>query len=263
MKCRVYLCSALFAFLGLFVGSFIINQRNNVFAVSGTYVGSLDFSDCFYNYYDSNDDMNYLVFRSLNNPNFDEDDYENHPDLYDDLCTTQFFLSPSDYFVPNFSLQDNSFNFAFDFSFAHDQVGSTSSTTFNSDASLISYLSSLRSDESSITPVCFLEYIDPLNESLCSFSIENYSSYLPSVTFDFYTISSGVLPSGSISISQNGTYDVSSYSEAIVNIPESIIYGDYHDDLLQINHSIIIGCAVILCIYFFYCIYRMLLKGRE
>lgn len=261
MKWRVYLCSALFAFLGLFVGSFIINQ-NSVNAVSGTYVGSLDFSDCFYNYYDPNEDMTYLRFRSLNDPDLDLDDYENNMYLYDE-CDEKYLSSPADYFIPNFSFQDNIFSLAFEFSFASNQLGYGSTSIFSSDSSLISYLSSSTSSFSSIHPVCFLEFIDTFDPSVCSFSIENYYANLPSVSFDFYTISSGVLPSGSLSISQNGTYDVSSYAEAVVNIPETIIYGDYHDDLLQINHSIIIGCAVILCIYFFYCIYRMLLKGRD
>lgn len=71
-----------------------------------------------------------------------------------------------------------------------------------------------------------------------------------------------VSPSGSLFITENGTYDVSSYSEAVVNVPAEVIQGDYHDDLVSINNSILICASVCLILYFFYCIYRMLLKGR-
>lgn len=65
-------------------------------------------------------------------------------------------------------------------------------------------------------------------------------------------------PSGSINITENGTYDVTNYSEAIVDIPP--IYGDYHNDLISINNSILICGAILLVLYFFYCIYRMIIK---
>lgn len=70
-------------------------------------------------------------------------------------------------------------------------------------------------------------------------------------------------PSGSLSISENGTYDVSQYAEAIVNVPPEVVQGDYHDDLVSINNSILIVAAVGLVIYFFYAIYRMILGGRR
>lgn len=70
-------------------------------------------------------------------------------------------------------------------------------------------------------------------------------------------------PSGSLSITENGTYDVTSYTEAVVDIPPEIIQGDYHDDLISINNTIMIIPAVALVIYFMFCIYRMLLRGRS
>lgn len=69
--------------------------------------------------------------------------------------------------------------------------------------------------------------------------------------------------SGSLSISENGTYDVSQYAEAVVNVPPEVVQGDYHDDLVSINNSILIVAAVGLVIYFFYAIYRMILGGRR
>lgn len=69
-------------------------------------------------------------------------------------------------------------------------------------------------------------------------------------------------PSGSLSISENGSYDVSDYAEAIVDVPVSNNGGgDYHDDLSAINNTIMIGCAVPLVIYFFYSIYRLFARG--
>ena len=78
---------------------------------------------------------------------------------------------------------------------------------------------------------------------------------------------SGIVPSGSIELTENGTYDVSQYAEAVVNVPETDCPpssgggGNYHDDLVAINNSIIICAATCLVIYFFYCIYRMIIKN--
>ena len=68
-------------------------------------------------------------------------------------------------------------------------------------------------------------------------------------------------PSGDISITSNGTYDVSSYATATVDVPVEVIQGDYHDDLITINRSIITCGAILLVLYFFYCIYRFLIKN--
>ena len=69
------------------------------------------------------------------------------------------------------------------------------------------------------------------------------------------------MSSGSLSISENGTYDVTNYAEAVVDVPVQVIQGDYHDDLTSINQSILICGAVLLVLYFFYCIYRMIIKS--
>ena len=67
--------------------------------------------------------------------------------------------------------------------------------------------------------------------------------------------------SGSLSITENGTYDVLNYAEAVVDVPPDIIQGDYHDDLVSINSSILVCGAILLVLYFFYSIYRLIIKN--
>lgn len=87
----------------------------------------------------------------------------------------------------------------------------------------------------------------------------NFTFNVP-ITFTL-TNSIGSSPSGTINISENGTFDVTSYSEAIVNVAAEVIEGDYHNDLVNIYHAIIMCAGVCLVLYFFYCIYRMIIKS--
>lgn len=76
---------------------------------------------------------------------------------------------------------------------------------------------------------------------------------------------SGITPSGSLSITENGTYDVTEYAEVVVNIPSQSGGGDgcsvnYSEQFDGVIKAIYTCGAVLLVIYFFYCIYRLFIK---
>lgn len=85
------------------------------------------------------------------------------------------------------------------------------------------------------------------------------TSTLPVGNSIVVTLGSGSSPSGSITLTENGTFDVTNYAEAVVDVPETIVPGDYHDDLISIRNVIVVCAGVILVLYFFYCIYGMII----
>lgn len=108
----------------------------------------------------------------------------------------------------------------------------------------------------------FTPTIIELKSPVTTINFPSFSPYLSSVevTLTSNDISFGSI-SGSLSITENGTYDVTNYAEAVVDVPAEVIPGDYHDDLQDIKQGIYVCGAVLLVLYFFYCIYRMIIKG--
>lgn len=99
--------------------------------------------------------------------------------------------------------------------------------------------------------------------SLSIFTNGVSSDYSYSMSSDNPT-SSGITPTGSLSITENGTYDVTNYAEAVVDVPQSSgggSGGDYSDELNGVITAIYTCGAILLVIYFFYCIYRMIIKS--
>lgn len=67
-------------------------------------------------------------------------------------------------------------------------------------------------------------------------------------------------PSGSITLTQNGTYDVTSYAEAVVDVPPEVLPGDYDDEFSNVVTAIYICGASVIMLYFFYIIYGIIIK---
>lgn len=219
MKCFRYFSFVLFSLLGVFFGSFIINQ-NNTYAV---------------------DDITYTFDSSSSGPTY--------------LCGTNFTPYCSDYSYLIINYEGTSLSNYVDFitfvffpavSNAYNNLLYSVSTLTVIDISSIDY--QIRADLS-----------------------QGSSSYITSGSVVTITLSennpyvSGITPSGSIELTENGTYDVTNYAEAVVNVLETDCPpgagGNYHEDLVAINNSIMICAATCLVIYFFYCIYRMIIKN--
>lgn len=217
MKWRGWLCSLLFVLLGLSVGGVIINQKNNVSAVSDVTI----------------------TFNSLTKEGF--------------LCRTNI----QD--IPNCS----------DYNYIYINVNYSSPDY----TQLLSYSVGVSPNglSRSYSPLDTLINISDLGSDLNRIyftspqGLYDYGVTSIDVTLSENNPFSVGSPSGSLSITENGTYDVTNYAEAVVDVPvpdPEVIPGDYHDDLVSINNAILIVPAVALVVYFFYAIYKMLLGGK-
>lgn len=213
MRWRVYLSSALLVVLSLCFGSFIINQKNEVHAVSDisvTYTAGTStsqWSDVF--------------------PTCTGDCLNQYSYL---IVDGAFYNTNSNgWFVKLFIRYNGSNGWARDIS--GDMEYAIYKLPFNgSEYNYLSWGQSYTLDND----VTFI-----LTES-----------YQPSA------------PSGSITLTENGTFDVTNYAEAVVDVPMEVVPGDYHDDLVTINQSILVVSATVLVLYFLYAIYKMLLGGK-
>lgn len=177
------------------------------------------------------------------------------------------------------------YNFTFDIQGDFSSVNTTSiqigfGPTGNASVSGISSYGSIPYFNMRLIPTLLSPYTYTFNDSRRTYSSNNNErlgdvyfsdiSWFPAtstktfsvlITDSFSSGGSSVVPSGNIDITSNGTYDVTSYASATVNVPAEVIQGDYHDDLVNIQKSIIICGAILLVLYFFYCIYRLIIKN--
>ncbi len=227
MKCFRCFSFVLFALLGVFFGSFIINQ-NDIYALDNiTYtINSSNYTNVPYYFCDNSDSSlpdcsgyNYLVAYSNDSCSFSNPASIFYFQFYNSMITTNPTFNPQFYSMQLFEFPG--------------YYGSPSRLGFSGS----SYVSSFLTNDCEISVI-----------------VSENNPYV-----------SGITPSGSIELTENGTYDVSQYAEAVVNVPETDCPpgtgGNYHEDLVAINNSIMICAATCLVIYFFYCIYRMIIKN--
>ena len=98
--------------------------------------------------------------------------------------------------------------------------------------------------------------------SLYSFTPSDYFTNFKFTISDVNPFSSS--STGNLDITENGDFDVTDYSSVSVNVPQTVTSeGQYHNDLVNIQQAIITCGAVLLVLYFFYCIYRIIIKGGK
>lgn len=249
----------LLAFLSLF-------SPLDSYAISGNFVDSIDLSQCF---------IEESVDSSTNSLHYiNQNDYNNiSPDdlSFYDICSSAYIEN----------IDFDYFRFYFDWTFSEYVMNDYSLFTSvwfgdfnNSYFKPISFL--VGGTEFYYSPNYTMNYFS-FNHNSNDFSFMDNSTQVLSPTIqyssdysfgffrvEFYTYSSsGGGSDGSIYINSNGTYDVSNYSEAVVDVPSGGGSGASHDDLVNIKNAILLVPAVLLLIYFFYCIYRIIIVNTR
>lgn len=99
---------------------------------------------------------------------------------------------------------------------------STSASNFNSVINYTCYISSNNNPFFQIPIAENFEVVYSVYScTAIRLNVSSYASYY-TYTAELFNSSSGIIPSGTINISENGTFDVTNYASAVVDVPQTV-----------------------------------------